>query len=167
MNETNTHDDSSGPSIPRLLGDALLTRAAWTERHDFRTKRTDSFVSLANGSGRHLLTAQILLSEQISSVLACTTGVPCREKRMSRPESLTRQKIRIHPEGHCRYEWFLRAPARLSRATTRSRAFDRAEMTASASAGSAERNLPRPRIEVCLAPYGSGSGLAFPGVADK
>src|SRR5208282_3349170 len=41
---------SSCPVILGLPGDALLPRVAQMERHDFRTKRTAHFVSLANGS---------------------------------------------------------------------------------------------------------------------
>jgi flagellar motor switch protein FliM len=41
-------------------GDALLLRVAWMERHDFRTKRTDDLVSLANSSVVNLLISGLL-----------------------------------------------------------------------------------------------------------
>ena len=43
----------------RLPGVALLLlRVAWIEGHDFRAKRTEDFVSLANGSARKVLISE-------------------------------------------------------------------------------------------------------------
>jgi hypothetical protein len=43
-----THCASFCLVILGLPGDALLLRVAWMAKHDFRTKRTAHFVSLAN-----------------------------------------------------------------------------------------------------------------------
>jgi hypothetical protein len=50
--------------ILRVPGNAVLLRVAWTVRHDFRSKRTENSVSLANRSDSYLLILEMAESEQ-------------------------------------------------------------------------------------------------------
>jgi hypothetical protein len=57
-----------------LPGDALLLRVAWMERHDFRAKRVEELVSLANSSA-------ITFSSQEISVWSITLTTNSRRRR--------------------------------------------------------------------------------------